>query len=820
MQKNVIEILSYLEAEVGELTLVSSSGSYNSPCPLCGGEDRFGYTPDPKKFPEAAEKGGLFYCRQCKFKGNGETLLRYLKKGITYLPKNNAFHKESPSITTPRFQAPPESWQRPWSSLLLTYANTLDEKGALPLTERGITLATAKRYGLCPIPQRFPNPAADNSVPGQKYGPGIFIPARRNDILFKVEIRNFDPDSPAKYIIMPGSSVHPMIFNDQTNGSGTYMLIESLLDGYMLHSHVSDLVTPIAIGSTTTALDQETLDLLKKAKRILISLDNDQSGWARAMILKSQFPNSSIIIPPFGKDPGEFFQRGGDLRGWLETALGRPEQSSPGHSAKIQVKLCRNPETVSKYLAIIQAAEQPVAVAMKTEPIKVSNNSKSILGTQIKHLAFYFGEDIVIIFDMNKISIKQIAPIFTENMVTFNGVELLALLNKGKTFIKSIDSMMLMDNSVSNKPFKTEPNIESLAYLVGARPSKKSNTHDEELAEIAREAKLIFDLNQYFKNEIKTKNKNALYELMRNAQFAVSKMWSYGLLYNPGKNNDTYKRFVDPLSGRIPNTSQMSGTVTGRFTSSSPSLHNVQKAQKVRSRFITPEGLQFVIGDFSQIQLRIISELSQDRYLKNVFEQGIDLHLATAAAISNLPLDQASSYRSIAKTVNFGIVFGQTPKGLQESLSAQGIETTFEQAQEYQNAFFTQYPGVKTWIDNSVDSQNRDSRWKAVSPMGRERDLGWYASNKRRELINTPVQAAEAEILLATLALLPDLLEPIQARLIHTVHDEIILECLDAYLGQAQEALAQAMIQGFLTIFPNAATNNLVDITVKKTWSK
>ncbi len=224
------------------------------------------------------------------------------------------------------------------------------------------------------------------------------------------------------------------------------------------------------------------------------------------------------------------------------------------------------------------------------------------------------------------------------------------------------------------------------------------------------------------------------------------------------------------------------------------------------------------MGDFNQIQLRIIAELSQDQALREVFANGQDLHLDTAAAISNLPLDQAHSHRTIAKAVNFGIVFGQTPNGLKTSLLEQGIETTIDQAKAYQDTFYNLYQGVKAWIEQAVDSQTSKARWKAISPMGRVRDLGWYAHNKKRELINTPVQAAESEILLATLGLLPAHLEQSRARIVHTVHDEIIIECLDEDVEITKQALHEAMVQGVLTIFPNAPTNNLVDIKTSKTW--
>jgi hypothetical protein len=830
---NIQEILARLEAEVGELTYIKSSGSYDSPCPICGGDDRFGYTPDPRNHPGAAAKGGLFNCRQCHFRGTGAMLLDHLKNGRTFLPKITTTQNQPKPCTPHQFKAPEVPWQRSFSSFLSTFSLSLTENSAQPLIERGISLATAQRYCIIPITQSFRHPAglvaqgthaADTGQAtfAETYGPGIIIPARRNNTLFKVEVRNFDPHgAKGKYANISGSSSHPMIFPDQTTNSGTFIIVESLLDGYMLNSQVPDLVTPIALSSTNTSLDQEVVTTLEQAKNILICLDNDKAGLDKSRQINEQFPKSTIIIPPYGKDPGEFFQRGGDLREWLEQELNGTGQSDQSVKPKTQVKVCSNKEKLDEYLQIILNCNGPVSMAMKTGSITYTSESESFQNTQIEFLAFFVPDNQVIVFDLLNIGIDQIKPVFEKKLIVCNGVNALCHLNKSSETIKNVDCVLLMDNAIRNKPIKSHTDLDSLAYLVGEPPSlNMAITRNEIIRNIARESKLIHKLHTYLSSQLEECKKFQLYNLMKSAQPAIAQIRLNGFFYKKGRTEDNYRKFLNSLTGRIVNNTQISGTITGRFTSSSPSLHNVPKDEKTRSRFLAPEGSSLIRGDFNQIQLRIIAELSNDQALRDVFAQGRDLHLATAAAISNLLENQAHSYRSIAKTVNFGIVFGQSARGLQESLHKQGIEVTLEEAQAYQDKFFELFPRVKAWIDNSVDSQTRDSRWKAVSPMGRERDLGWYGYNKRRELINTPVQAAEAEILLATLALLPDLLEPFQAKLIHTVHDEIILECLDASLGPAKEALATAMTQGFLTIFPGATTNNLVDIVVSKTWTK
>jgi hypothetical protein len=348
------------------------------------------------------------------------------------------------------------------------------------------------------------------------------------------------------------------------------------------------------------------------------------TGWDKLLmlpteLLKTQFPQSVVLTPPFGKDPGEYFQRGGDLRAWLNSALCGSTLTDPTTHSKIQVTMCRNSKKISGFLQEILNADNPVAMAYKTGPINYCMPQNSIHGNQIKYIAFYFGEDKVIIFDMLKVSSNDLCPVLSSELVTYDGVDALCFINKENLVLKSIHSLMLMDNATRNKSLKSHTGLESIANLVGAVPNSQIGSIDEMLIDLGRQSKLIYDLHSYFKTELEKNNTQYLYELMRSSQLAISQIRLNGFLYKPARKNDIYKQYIDPITNRIRNNTQIAGSITGRFTSSSPSLHNIQKNKKTRSRFISAPGSHFVLGDFNQIQLRIIAELSQDRNMKEIF---------------------------------------------------------------------------------------------------------------------------------------------------------------------------------------------------------
>jgi DNA polymerase I len=177
--------------------------------------------------------------------------------------------------------------------------------------------------------------------------------------------------------------------------------------------------------------------------------------------------------------------------------------------------------------------------------------------------------------------------------------------------------------------------------------------------------------------------------------------------------------------------------------------------------------------------------------------------------------------RRKAKAVNFGMIFGQTPEGLSQSAMEQfGVEITREEAIRARDAFFRLYPDFRNWMNRTTERKHGVENILARTPLGRVRRLPFgYLGNDRLKL-NTPIQGGAVEVLLSELARLPEALDGLDAKLVHTVHDEIILEVADQDLEEARIALVKTMTQGMLDIFPQAPTADLVEVNAGPDWAQ
>jgi DNA polymerase I-like protein with 3'-5' exonuclease and polymerase domains len=198
-----------------------------------------------------------------------------------------------------------------------------------------------------------------------------------------------------------------------------------------------------------------------------------------------------------------------------------------------------------------------------------------------------------------------------------------------------------------------------------------------------------------------------------------------------------------------------------------------------------------------------------------VYEHGEDLHAETARAILH-KADITSEDRKLAKAINFGMVFGSSAKGLQTSIAEYGIELSLQEAEQFRNAFFTEYTGVRRWHDSQIQATVVESpggrKWWNLSKPG-------STNSKWRGRINYPIQAAEAEgVKEAFILLLPELERHSEWKLVNAVHDELVLEVPDNEVDDAQEALVSCMKMGMQKIIATVPIE--VDATVADCWAK
>lgn len=264
---------------------------------------------------------------------------------------------------------------------------------------------------------------------------------------------------------------------------------------------------------------------------------------------------------------------------------------------------------------------------------------------------------------------------------------------------------------------------------------------------------------------------------------------------------EKFPAHVNPVTGRIHPDYNQYGAATGRFSASNPNLQQVPRGKEVRSCFIPTPGYKLVVADYSQIELRVAAEISGDRTMIEAYQKGEDLHKLTASLITGKPLDEISkSERQAGKPVNFGLIYGCGAKKLgQTAENDYGVVKPLKEWEAYRTQYFKAYRGIASWHTRLIREKPMEIR---------------TLSNRRRQWTEQPwvtatsnsiVQGTAADITKIALAMLPDALVGTGAKLIGTIHDEILLECPEATADEAARNLAEVMVkagQVYLKLVP------------------
>ncbi|MGH9884409.1 MAG: DNA polymerase I, partial [bacterium] len=264
---------------------------------------------------------------------------------------------------------------------------------------------------------------------------------------------------------------------------------------------------------------------------------------------------------------------------------------------------------------------------------------------------------------------------------------------------------------------------------------------------------------------------------------------------------DSLPTLVHPETGRIHSTFSQTVAATGRLSSSKPNLQNIpirtRLGQEIRAAFVPAEGRVLLSADYSQIELRILAHLSQDPELVKAFREGADIHVRTASQVFGIPETEVSAeQRARTKAINFGIIYGQSGFGLARTL---GIAQS--EAREQIDAYFTRYPGVRTFIESAIATA-RDCGY-ARTMAGRRRYLPELRSANRplrqaaeRMAVNSVIQGTAADVIKKAMI---DLDADLQAggfpsaRMILTVHDELVFEVVPGELAGLSACVLERM---------------------------
>lgn len=277
---------------------------------------------------------------------------------------------------------------------------------------------------------------------------------------------------------------------------------------------------------------------------------------------------------------------------------------------------------------------------------------------------------------------------------------------------------------------------------------------------------------------------------------------------------------IHPKSGRIHTSFNQTITLTGRLSSSNPNLQNIpiqsDKGKRIRKAFIAPKGCQLIIADYSQIELRIMAQLSQDPNLIQAFKADLDIHKSTASEIFNTPLDQVTErQRNRAKVVNFGLIYGMSVYGLSQQLSISHSE-----ARRYIDTYFSRYPAVLSYIEQTKEKAREQGF--VTTYFGRKiyiSDLDDHNDKKKqaaeRIAVNAPIQGTAADIIkLAMIKVTQRFKQQCQqTSLILQVHDELVFET-----PTDNSSVVQELIKSDMMSVANFDIPLTLDIELSSSW--
>lgn len=272
---------------------------------------------------------------------------------------------------------------------------------------------------------------------------------------------------------------------------------------------------------------------------------------------------------------------------------------------------------------------------------------------------------------------------------------------------------------------------------------------------------------------------------------------------------DALPQLINPATGKIHTSFNQTVTATGRLSSSNPNLQNIpirdEDGKEIRKAFIPDDGCEFFSADYSQIELRIMAHLSEDKNMIDAFLSGYDIHAATAAKVYKIDIhDVTREQRSKAKTANFGIIYGISVFGLAERMNVDRRE-----AKELIDGYFETYPKVKEYMDKSIQVAREHGYVETI--FHRKRYLADINSRNaivrgyaERNAINAPIQGSAADIIKVAMIRIYERFkkENIQAKMILQVHDELNFSVPAAEREYVEQIVIEEMERAYLMHVP------------------
>ena len=279
--------------------------------------------------------------------------------------------------------------------------------------------------------------------------------------------------------------------------------------------------------------------------------------------------------------------------------------------------------------------------------------------------------------------------------------------------------------------------------------------------------------------------------------------------------------YISPKDGRVHTTFNQALTSTGRLSSSNPNLQNIpvrsEEGREIRKAFVPQkEGWVMMSSDYSQIELRVMAHMSCDTHLLEAFRAGVDVHAATAAKIFHKPVEEVSGdERKMAKTVNFGIMYGMSSFGL-----AQRLKCSRSEAKQLIEDYFESFPAIRLFIDSTLAAARETLYTETL--FGRRRYIPDINSNNgnvrsvaERNAVNAPIQGTAADIIKLAMIKVDESLrkEGLRAKMVLQIHDEILLEVPEDEIDKVK-AIVERDMQGVVKL----SVPLTVDCNYGRTW--
>lgn len=822
--KNVIEIYK----ESGRPTIRKSNNEYAGACPSCGGHDRlimWQTSRDPR------QHYGNFYCRQCGIGGGAEKLLQLLRNSTSIIQQKTTFCTPKMRRWTQQsiVSVPNEITDRGFITTLQraqyklsTGMKNVEHKEVFKhfLQFRHIKEATAIKYHLGIFDKSIPFSPDTNRSDVFKLPVGIVIPTYRDNKLRSIKIRTID-DNHAKYTIMRGCQQLPFIIKEDPKKGAPIIIVESELDAILLAQEAGPLFNYIALGSASAKIDIEIAEMIEKSSKVFFCPDYDEPGFAAFSRWKEQFKKIHLAVLPKCKDPTEAIQNSVDIKEWALKLRTTQVSTQWSLEQRFSFTKIRDSNDLTNFIHSLSKIDEQKTVAIEYD----SAHGLLAFSDGGTHTAIGRFED------MSDTWLSSLAPL---KLYAFDPTILRRDIPEMANF-PAIESILFWYHALTGKG--EGQSIASLSrLLLGHRGGQDDLFAPHQLSEekvVAGDARAVAQLAKHFDSVPMKDAQRSYYTLLRDAQQSLADMMRHGLTINweAFKEAGGEQQCANILhhrddDGRVRAWFSPCTVITGRLSCSSPNLHSFPN--ELKHTVIAPEGYVFVDADYRQSELRIAATLAQDTAMLEAMNAGLDIHRETAARIFKIsPQEVTPRCRQVCKAVNFSFLYGQTAKGLFKSLHEHGLDISFEDCQRLFHEFGKNYPNLVKWKDEQkhlcMDLQKDIMTFPQTgitTSLNRFIPINILNWSFKSKIVNYIVQGSASEMMLYVLNILPKKLSDIDAKIVHCIHDEFLLEVAEKDADKACKILTETMTESFQFIFNSNYTNNLIDCGIGKTWAE